>query len=472
MIRRGMAAIALLLVAHSVVQADDSKKPNVLLLFVDDLRPELGCYGNSQVKTPNIDALAAAGVRFDRAYCQYPLCNPTRTSLLTGRHPRSTGVFDNNLYFRGAHPDYVTLPQYFTAHGYPALKTGKIFHGTIDDTGSWTEGGVKREFEGFVRPNPERAAGNSDRVIVLEGEGESHGDYKTTVRAIEYLRKYKDRPFFLAVGFTKPHSPPTAPQRFFDLYDPATIPLPPDFEPKPTVPEGFPKRSVPARNGDLFVGRDASPEAAREMIRAYWASLTWTDSNIGKVIAELDRLGLRDNTIIVLWGDHGYHLGEKGKWSKHHSLFEVGTRVPLIIAAPGSKTKGQSSPRVVQAVDLYPTLAELSGLPRPSWLEGHSLVPLLENPAAPWTHPAFTAAGNLKAPAVAVRTERWRYAEWGGGKEGAVLFDHNNDPHETKNLADDPRFADVRAELSALAKPYAPGSEAPISQPTTAPAAK
>jgi iduronate 2-sulfatase len=234
--------------------------------------------------------------------------------------------------------------------------------------------------------------------------------------------------------------------------------LPPDFASRPTVPEGFPKPSVPARNSDLFIARDATPEAAREMIRAYWASLTWTDSNVGRVIAELDRLGLRERTIIVFWGDHGYHLGEKGKWSKHQSLFEVGTRVPLIIDAPGAKGNGQACRRVVQALDIYPTLDALCGLPQPAGLEGHGLVPLLDDPAAAWAYPAFTAAGNARQSAVAVRTERYRYAEWDLGKGGAMLFDEVNDPDEMKNLIDDPKYADVKAELSALARQQAPGA--------------
>jgi arylsulfatase A-like enzyme len=296
--------------------------------------------------------------------------------------------------------------------------------------------------------------------VVLDGDGASHGDFKTADRAIAFLResKGKDRPFFLACGFTKPHSPPTAPKRFFTMYDPATIPLPPDFAPRPTVPEGLPRASVPARNGDLFIARDATPEAAREMIRAYWASLTFTDWNVGRVLDELDRLGLRDHTVVVLWGDHGYHLGEKGKWSKHQSLFEVGTRVPLIVDAPGAKGNGQASPRVVQALDIYPTLDDLCGLPQPEGLEGHSLVPLLNNPRAEWGHPAFTTAGKLGAPAIAVRTERYRYAEWDGGKGGAMLFDEQDDPHETRNLVDDPKFAAVRSELSALARKHASGA--------------
>jgi arylsulfatase A-like enzyme len=458
---RTLAAVLLVAGAGAGSVAADAPRPprlNVLVLMSDDLRPELGCYGNPQVKTPNIDALAAAGVRFDRAYCQYPLCNPSRTSLLTGRHPRTTEVYDNLAYFRDAHPDFVTLPQHFKAHGYATLRTGKIFHGGIDDAGSWTEGGDKPAPEGAKKARPRQDPKQSDRWVVLEGDGETFGDYRSADRAIDYLRRYKDRPFFLACGFTKPHSPPTAPKRFFDMYDPSTIPLPVDFATRPTVPEGFPKPSVPARNTDLFIGRDATPEAAREMIRAYWASLTFTDWNVGRVIDELDRLGLRDRTIVVFWGDHGYHLGEKGKWSKAHSLFEVGTRVPLIIDAPGAKGNGRVCRRLVQSLDIYPTLDALCGLPQPEGLEGHSLVPLIDDPDKSWDHPAFTAAGNAENPAIAVRTVRWRYAEWGHGKNGAMLFDEESDPHELKNLADDPRYADVRAELSALARRQAPGT--------------
>jgi arylsulfatase A-like enzyme len=463
MIRTVLSALAIVLASLPTAFAADAKKLNVLFLMSDDLRTELGCYGNTEVKTPNIDALAKAGVRFDRAYCQYPLCNPSRTSMLTGRHPTTTGVFDNLTYFRGAHPDYVTLPRQFQRNGYVSLRSGKVFHGTIDDTGSWTEGGTPRAFTGAIRPKdvaPQKKE-ESDRIVVLNGDGEEHGDYATAERAIAFLRKYKDRPFFLACGFNKPHSPPTAPKKYFDMYDPKAIALPVDFATRPTVPDGFPKRSVPARNGDLFIERDASPDAAREMIRAYHASLTWVDWNVSRVVAELDRLGLRDNTVILLWGDHGYHLGEKGKWSKHQSLFEVGDHVPLIVIAPGAKGNGRPSKRVVQMVDVYPTLVELCGLSPAEGLEGHSLVPLLNDPDAPWAHPAFTAAGNAERPAVAVRTERWRYVEFDNGASGAMLFDHDSDPHELKNLADDPAFASVRAELSALARTKAPGAPAP-----------
>ena len=427
--------------------AAEPARYNVLFIAVDDLRPELACYGNKQVQTPHIDGLAAAGVRFERAYCQFPLCNPSRTSVLTGRHPTATGVIDNTVYFRTAHPDVVTLPQLFKANGYVAARTGKIFHGGIDDTDAWTTGGEQRRDPGA--PRPRQDPNRSDQIVKLDGEGESHNDYKTATQAVRLLEELQAKPFFLAVGFTKPHSPPTAPAKLFDLYDPAKIPLPPDFAGLPTVPPGFPAASVPPRSSDLFVGREATPEAAREMIRAYHASLTFTDTQIGRVLAALDRLKLRERTIIVFWGDHGYHLGEKGKWSKHNSLFEVAARVPMIICLPDGP-RGKSSPRTVQLLDMYPTLVELCGLPNAGGLQGHSLVALLADPQAAWPHPAFTVAKNGDAFGQSVRTERFRYSEWNGGAAGAVLFDEQADPHEMKNLAGDPQHAAIVAEMKAL----------------------
>ena len=434
-----------LLVAVGHASAADGKL-NVLFIAVDDLRPELACYGNKLVQTPHIDSLAAAGVRFERTYCQFPLCNPSRTSLLTGRHPNTTGVFDNSVYFRTAHPDWVSLPQFFKANGYVAARTGKIFHGGIDDTDAWTTGGEQRVNQ---KTRPKQNPGNSDRIVKIDGDGESHGDYRTATRAVEFLEELKEQPFFLAVGFTKPHSPPTAPAKLFDLYDPAKIPLPPDFAAIPTVPPGFPEASVPKRSSDLFIGREASPDEAREVIRAYHASLTFTDKQIGRVLAALDRLKLRDKTLIVFFGDHGYHLGEKGKWSKHNSVFEVAARVPMIVCAPGGAA-GKSSPRTVQLLDIYPTLAELCGLAVPAGLEGHSLVPLVKDPQATWSHPAYTVCTNAGARGQSVRTESWRYSEWNSGAAGAVLFDEQADPHEMKNLADDPAHKQVVAEMKAL----------------------
>jgi arylsulfatase A-like enzyme len=247
-----------------------------------------------------------------------------------------------------------------------------------------------------------------------------------------------------------------APGRFYDLYDVERIPLPPDFAPRPTVPAGFPEASIRQQNSDLFVHRAATPQLGREMIRAYLASISWMDWNVGRVLAEINRLGLRDKTIIVFWGDHGYQLGEKGKWSKAGSLYEHGTRVPLIIVDPAAAGNGKSSPRIVQSIDIYPTLVKLCGLERPPGLEGRSLAPLLHEPNVVWDYPAYTvwSDGGRWAAHVSVRTEKWRYTKYHGPRGGELLFDEVVDPHEMHNLADDPSYANVRAQLSELAEQY------------------
>lgn len=436
--------------AGVVCAADEKPRLNVLFIASDDMRPELGCYGQTEIKTPHLDRLASQGVRFERAYCQFPLCNPSRTSMLTGRHPLTTGVQDNTKWFRADHPDFVSLPQHFQANGYATLRSGKIFHGGIDDTDAWTAGGEARQFAGANRKKTPQQQSQSDRIVPLDGEGESHGDYKNTTRAIEFLEQHQDKPFFLAYGVSKPHSPPTAPQKMLDSYDVAKMPLRPDFQPRPTIPAGFPDLAVPLRNGDLFIERDATPELAREMVRAYFASITFADAQIGRVLDALDRLKLRDRTVIVFFGDHGYHLGEKGKWSKHSSLFEVATRVPLMIRAPNMPGNGKSSPHPVQLLDVYPTLAELCRLAAPPGLEGHSLAPLLKDPQADWNHPAFSVCRINNKQGRSVRTPRFRYAEWENGQSGAMLFDHNADPYEMKNLAQDPAHAATVAEMKKL----------------------
>ena len=435
-----------------------TQKPryNVILIASDDLRAVLGVYGNKIVKTPNLDRLAARGIRFDRAYTQYPLCNPSRSSLLTGKYPTQTEVMDNEHYFRALHPELVSLPQHFKANGYASLRAGKIFHGGIDDTEAWTEGGEPRNFSGAKRPpsNPDSAerTAHSDRIVVLEGNGEDNGDYRMATQAIEFLEEYKDKPFFLALGMAKPHSPPSAPKKFFDLYDADSIPLPVDFSTRPQAPPGFPEISVARRNTDLFINREASERDAREMIRAYYASVSFMDEQVGRVLDAIDRLKLREKTIIMFWGDHGYHLGEKGKWSKAYSLFEVATRVPFIIAGPGVG-KGVS-PRTVQLLDMYPTLVELCGLPQPyqspSRLEGHSLVPLLRNPRLRWDYPAFSVVMYQRKLGKSVRTERWHYVSWDDGRAGEMLLDHSNDPYELKNLVADPHYSQTVKQMREL----------------------
>ena len=445
---RSFIAFVVAFVAIVAAPAAESRL-NVLFIFSDDLRPELGCYGTPGIKTPHLDALAQQSVRFNQAFVQYPLCNPSRTSMLTGRYPTTTGVMTNRLWVGGFHPEWQTLPRFYKDNGYDTLRAGKIFHGGIDDFDGWTEGGQKRNFEG---PNDTRKTGqvasNSDRIVVLEGEGESHGDYVSATRTIEYLQRAKanGRPFLIACGFTKPHSPPTAPKKFFDLYDVEKIPLPVDFVSSPKAPAGVPPVAL-TKSGDLFIGREASAREAREMKRAYWASVSFVDAQVGRVLAALKETGLDRNTLVVFWGDHGYHLGEKGKWSKHNSLFEIGTRVPLMISVPGSAANGRVCERVVESLDLYPTLADLCGLRAPGGLEGVSLKPLLRDPAAPWDRPAYSFALLQGILGRAVRTDRWRYAEWDEGKAGAFLFDRRNDPHELKNLVDDSAHAATVKEM-------------------------
>jgi iduronate 2-sulfatase len=463
--------------------AKSGRKPNVLFLMADDMRVELGCYASRfGAKTPNLDALAESGVRFDRNYCQFPLCNPSRASLLTGRRPSSTGVLGNRTDFRTAHPDWTTLPQLFKENGYVSVRAGKIYHGGIDDAKSWSttsdKGGPTDDGSGPVvgrtmqiprvqiaqpdgvlppLPADNARAAYSDRIVVLDGNGEGHGDYHTADRTIENLRKYKDEPFFIACGFVKPHSPPTAPQKFLDLYDPKKIKLPPDFAAWPVVPPGFPSAAIRKRNADLFIGRGASEAEAQEVICAYLASISWADWNLGRVISELDHLGLRENTIIVFAVDHGYQLGEKGKWSKAGSLFEMGTRVPLIISAPGMKGNGQSCERVVESLNIYPTLVELAGLPVQKENEGVSLMPLLNDPKAKWDRPAYSiwSEDGTTVHGVSVRTEQWRYAEYGKeGTNGAMLLDPH-DPDELKNVVTEEKNKADAKGLSALAKNYA-----------------
>ncbi len=440
-----VATLVMALVSGRATAADGPRR-NVLLIAFDDLRPELGCYGSRLAVTPNIDALAGTSVRFERAYCQFPLCNPSRTSLLTGRHPNTTGVLDNQAFVHDAHPDFVTLPRHFRNAGYVTAQVGKIFHGGIDDTDAWTLGGEKRLAPKTPSPQDRK---QSDRIVTLEGDGGQHPDFRTAARAVTLLEQVKDRPFFLAVGFQNPHSPPRAPARCFAQHAAAEMPFPTDFAPRPTVPAGFPAACLPSKNHDLFNDRDATPEEAREMVEAYYASVTFVDEQLGRVMQAVDRFGLRDNTVIVLFSDHGYHLGEKGKWSKHGSMFEVACRVPLLISLKGDAAGG-SSPRTVQLLDIFPTLCDACGIAPPPGLEGHSLLPLLRDPLAAWDHPAFTVCRNGATVGESVRTERWRYSEFGGGTAGAVLFDHESDPHETKNLVDDPEQRDTVTHLNRL----------------------
>ncbi len=477
---------AILLVLGLTARA--AEKLNVLFILADDMRPEMSCYG-APIQTPNLDKLAGQAVKFDRAYCQYPLCNPSRASLLTGVHPVRTGVLDNVSHFRKRMPDVVTLPQLFKDNGYFVLGNGKVFHGSLPDAPSWTvdNPGAKQRKKGAPadpddvkpaqplrvenptgKPTTERTGQSSAQMIasdqraILGGNGEGHTDYKTADAAIAALAENKDKPFFITCGFLKPHAEPSAPKRFYDLYPPESITLPADFGPFPKPPTGFPAAALTKNNVDLFWNREANAAEAKLMIQAYRASASWMDWNVGRVMKALDDNGLREKTVVVFWGDHGYHLGEMGKWSKHDSLFDIGTRVPLLISAPGLKGNGKASPRVVETLDIYPTLAALCGLKAPEGLQGRDVRPLLEEPQKEWNHPAVSVAGRGDKVHRAIRDERWRYIEWAGPEGGRALIDEQNDPHERTNLINAPEQAEVISKLKAqLDATLAPAAKNP-----------
>ena len=398
------------------VSAATTRPPNVLFIAVDDLNNHLGCYGNPIVQSPNIDKLAASGVRFDRAYCQFPLCSPSRVSLMTGLRPDTTKIYDLQKDFRQATniPHVVTMPQLLMSNGWSSARVGKMFHygvpgqiGTpgLDDPLSWQlaiyPAGRDRDEEDKVinlnrgqdnpdrapnripnRPKPTNQLGAALAWHESEGEDDEFTDALVAHEAIRLLEESKDHPFFLGVGFYRPHVPWIVPKKYFDMYPLEKISLP--FNP-PNDRDDIPPPALWVKKWNY--GR--TDEEVRGAIRAYYASVTYVDKQIGRVLDALDRLGLRDNTLVILWGDHGWHLGEHGMWQKQ-SLFEESARVPFIIRAPGAKGNGRASSRIVESLDVYPTVAEFCGVKPPKNLAGKSLLPLLKNPDQSWNRPAYT----------------------------------------------------------------------------------
>jgi uncharacterized sulfatase len=454
-------ALLLCLIASSLFGAEQARdqKLNVLFIACDDLNASLGCYGHPLVKSPNIDRLAARAVRFDHAYCQYALCNPSRSSLLGGVRPDTSRIYNNSTPIRKVFPDIVTLPQLFKNNGYASLRVGKMYHygvpgqiGTsgLDDEPSWNEvvnprGRDKDDEADVINFTPGRGLGAALAWMEAKGTDEEQTDGKGAAAAIRLLEEHKDKPFFLGVGFYRPHVPDIATQRYFDLYPLEKVTLPKE-------PADHLKSVPPIALTTQPLNYGLEEEKLRKFKRAYFASVSFVDVQVGKVLDALDRLGLADKTIVVFWGDHGWSLGEHGQWQKQ-LLFEESARVPFIIALPKTKATGVS-PRTVELLDIYPTLADLCGLKPPATVEGKSLRPLLENPNAKWEKPALTqqlrARGENQIMGYSVRTERWRYTEWDGGKAGSELYDHDKDPHEWHNLADDPSAAKTVAELKKL----------------------
>lgn len=448
------------LVAASLSAIEKPAQPlNVLFIAIDDLNTSLGCYGHPLVKSPNIDRLAARGVRFDRAYCQYALCNPSRSSLLSGLRPDTSKIYNNSTPIRKVFPDVVTLPQLFKNNGYFSARVGKIYHygvpggiGTsgLDDEPSWNlfinpRGRDKDDEADIINFTPQRGLGSSLAWMEAKGTDEEQTDGKVAAETVRLLEENKGKPFFIAAGFYRPHVPDIATQKYFELYPLEKVTL-------PIEPAAHFANIPPIALATQPLNYGLEEEKLRQFKRAYFASISFVDAQVGKVLDVLDRLGLADNTIVVLFGDHGWSLGEHGQWQKQ-SLFEEVARAPLIIALPKAKAKG-ASPRTVEFVDLFPTLADLCALKPPSNLEGKSLRSLLENPAAKWTKPALTQQvrqqEDKQIMGYSVRTERWRYTEWDGGKAGVELYDHENDPHEWNNLANDSKQARTIAELKKL----------------------
>ncbi|MBI4559853.1 MAG: sulfatase [Candidatus Hydrogenedentes bacterium] len=428
------------------------KRPNVLFIAMDDMNTCLGCYGHPIVKSPNIDRLAAQGVRFELACCQYPLCNPSRTSLLTGLRAETTRIMDNNTSARSVMPDMLTLPQHFRANGYHTATVGKIFHGKFPDPTSWEEQlplvprdwqkqrhFVPRESSGEPPPTEE-----GDRIVwqMTDSPDFAEPDGAAALSAAEFLRREYEKPFFLAVGIHKPHMPYVAPKKYFDLYEVGAIP-------PPSTPEGDlddipPVALTPHREGD-----PKSDQQFRETIRAYYACMSFADAQVGVVLEAMHQSGHDDDTIVVFWSDHGFHLGEHGGLWRKTTLFEEVSRAPFIISAPHDGFARGVCPHPVEFIDIFPTLVEWCGLPAPGKLQGRSLVPALRNPDAPIREGAITVVRHTDTLGRSVRTRRWRYTEW-GGPDVAELYDHQTDPREYRNLAKDPGHAATIAHLQGL----------------------
>ncbi len=520
---------ALTILAFTSNAAD---KPNILFIAIDDLRPELGCYGSEAVLSPNLDQLASKGLRFDRAYCQEAICSPSRASLLSGLRPDQTGITHNYVQFRELNPDVITLPQHFMAHGYETVSSGKIFHRPGDDPQSWSRMPAVKKTPyqkpkyTFADPkNHELHMQQKKEMFEKYGEASKRGlasgpayesydvpdhayiDGWNTEVAIATLKDMvatnKEKPFFLALGFKLPHLNWVAPKKYWDLYDPEKSALPEQTEgPSNGARIGLhPSFELRVRANVPKIG-PMGDELSRTLLHAYYASVSYVDANIGKMIAALKAAGVSDNTIIIVWGDHGWHLGDMGIWGKATN-YEIATRVPLIISTPEMKAKGEGTNALVELVDIYPTLCELAGIPNPDHIVGKSFAPLLEDADQEWKDSALSqfpspalrewAANPLSAemretffgPLIeevegriieqhgeqwdrdlfenhlmgySLRTNRYRVVTWLDSRNPKVepvfveLFDHDQDPKETVNVAEDNPA--VVKELSAKVQEY------------------
>jgi uncharacterized sulfatase len=442
----------------------------VLFIAVDDLNMNVGCYGNTIVKTPNIDRLAARGVRFDKAYCQYPFCNPSRASMLTGMRPDTIGIYDLQHNFRGTAPNAITLPQLFRNNGYFVARVGKIYHygnpreiGTdgMDDAPSWDykfnpKGRDKIEEDKLhilTLGTGTTTIGFAMAWLDMDGTDDEQTDaigVTHTIELLEQQAKTPQKPFFIGMGFFRPHTPFVATKQWFDKYPPDVIKLP-DVPPDDLA--DIPDIALMIKPNDYGLAE----KDLKDCVRGYLASVAALDAQVGRLLDTLDRLKLTDNTIVVFFSDHGFLLGEHHQWQKQ-MLFEPTARVAMIIAGPGVKGGGGTAKNPVELLDVYPTLAELCSLTPPKNIEGRSLKPLLADPERDWDHPAFTQVTRRREKQLlmgySVRNARWRYTQWSkDGQDGEELYDEQNDPGEIHNLAKDPSQAALIAEMRKLIEP-------------------
>ncbi|WP_404305738.1 sulfatase [Neorhodopirellula lusitana] len=447
---------------HAASSDSPNDRPNVLFIAVDDLACTLGCYNDPIAQTPHLDRLANQGVCFQRAYNQLPLCNPTRASVMTGLRPDTIKVYDLDRHFRDEKPDVVTLPQAFQKAGYFSARVGKIYHYNVpasigtdgfDDPPSWNATvnprGRDKDDEAMVfNAEPHRKISGSLSWLAAQGNDEEQTDGMIATEAIQIMQAHRDEPFFLGVGFFRPHTPYVAPAKYFDMYPVDTLRLP--YSPaddRADIPTAAFAHNCPVPNYNL------DEATLLKATQAYYACVSFIDAQVGRLLDSLDELGIADQTIVVLWSDHGYHLGEhNGVWQKR-TLFEQGARAPLIIR-PASMHRQQDDKllagrgtcrRVVEFVDIYPTITDLASIETPTGLEGRSLRPLIDNPVAAWDGYAITqvlrpADDRLSRPVMgcSIRTDRYRFTQWGEGKHGVELYDHRSDPNEFQNLAIDP----------------------------------
>jgi uncharacterized sulfatase len=409
---------------------------NVLFITIEDLKDVLGCYNSPVVKTPNIDKLAKKGVLFKRAYCQFPVCNPSRSSFLTGLRPDTIGILDNVKSLFHENPNIVTLPAVFKNSGYYTARLGKIFHGTgeHDDPNAWVET-FDLDDDEIAKKGTGRNLTNGKvewcRWLAAEGQDSNHSDGKIALKAIELLSRKSDRNFFIAIGFHKPHDPFIAPKKYFDMYPLEEI-IP------PSVPSDATKEPEIIFGSEWKKAFDAfSEKEKKEFLRAYYACISFTDAQVGKVLDAMDRRNLWKDTLVILIADHGYNLGEHNWWNKN-VLYDHSCRVPLMMYAPGETAEGKRCQSFVESLDIFPTITDICGLKSPGNLEGASFRPLLKDPSQDWKIGAYTQVQRGAVKGYSVRTKRWRYTEWDYGKAGAELYDHNNDPDEYHNLIDRP----------------------------------